>query len=194
MRMHGGAVGRRCIPHLFIRGYMRPPQRSFTAGPRGKMKLAVALIPATGSTYVKAVSGTTCPDLKPEKQYTTKASKGKKIATSMTEAEYLDFIHDVLDRLPRRHGRVIWVHDRDSAHRGPAVAQLFRERSVTLMTLPPRSPDLDPLDYAVFVAGEEQEQGGLLLGRALPCFSAAPFRYQVQEADCWLQEAAAHGH
>lgn len=129
---------------------MPPMQRTFTAQERGKLKVAVALIPALGVTHVRPLTGTTCASLKPAKQYYTKASKGNKIATSMTQAEYMDFAAEVLELLKEKGCKVIWVHDRDRAHLGEAATQQIQDQGHKVMVLPPRSPDLDPLDYAVF--------------------------------------------
>lgn len=135
---------------MSIDGMMQPIQRTFTAEAHGKLKIAVALIPALGVTHVKPLIGTTCAALKPSKQYYTKASKGKELATSMTAEEYMDFTAEVMKLLEEKACKVIWVHDRDHAHLEEAVTPQIQHQGHTVMVLPPRSPDLDPLDYAVF--------------------------------------------
>ena len=96
------------------------------------------------------MTGTTCPTLMPTKQYNTK--KGD-TATSMTSAEYVDVLEGIfrttsgMRRLPKP---AIFFHDRDPSHLPDEVAQVIRDHGMQPELLPPRSPDLDPLDYAVF--------------------------------------------
>lgn len=129
---------------------MPKPSRTFTAEARGKLKVAVALVPGAGAVHIKGLSGTTCPEFKPDRSYFTKQSKGTKVATSMTTEEYARFASEVLDLLKKKKLSAIWVHDRDPAHLSKAVPQLIEAQGHKVMVLPPRSPDLDPLDYAVF--------------------------------------------
>lgn len=143
-------AGKRGTPCLFIVGLSPPVQRAFTALARGKLKVGVALVPALGITYVKALTGTTCASLKPSKTYYTKVSKLTEKATDLTGAEYMDFMSVILQQLKEQGRTVIWVHDRTKAHLGVEVTQQLKDQGHTVMVLPPRSPDLDPLDYAVF--------------------------------------------
>ena len=127
---------------------MPPVDRPFESEQHtGTLKLAVALLPAAGTTVVKGLTGTTCADYKPQQQYHTKAGKP---AHGITQDEYMDFIRGVLAAHTRRRASVIWVHDRDPSHRTPQVQRLLESEGQQVMLLPPRSPDLDPLDYAVF--------------------------------------------
>jgi len=48
------------------------------------------------------------------------------------------------------------VQDRDTVHRSHDVASFLAGRQVTVHLLPPRSPDLDPLDYAVFASAKQE--------------------------------------
>ena len=140
--------GKRCPPHLRVPVLMPLVDRHFQAElHRGMLKVGVALLPRAGKTIVKGLSGTTCAEFRPSKHYQTKAGKP---ATSLTSAEYLDFIKEVLSQLKPHRESIIWVHDRDPSHRTHAVTQYLESQGHKVMLLPPRSPDLDPLDYAVF--------------------------------------------
>ena len=138
----------RCPPHLLIPRLMEKPQRLYTAAAanRGTLKLAVALIPSKGLIYMQGLTSTTCSQFMPSKKFTTKTGQ---TASSFTSMEYMDFLKHVLSRAGRRQ-RVVLVHDREPCHLSAEVGELMREHGHTIMTLPPRSPDLDPLDYAVF--------------------------------------------
>lgn len=100
---------------------------------------------------VQPISGTTWAAYKPAKLYETKQHKP---ATALTGAEYSDFIRRVfheIRRSPKPKGRqLIFIHDRSTAHQTSQVKQQFPGTEVQVQLLPPRSPDLDPLDYAVF--------------------------------------------
>lgn len=52
-------------------------------------------------------------------------------------------------RRPRGQ-QVRLVHDRDSVHTSEAASAFASSHGIELIELPPRSPDLDPLDYGVF--------------------------------------------
>lgn len=100
---------------------------------------------------VQAFSGTTWSGYAPTKQY---INRKKQVATDLTGAEYADFIQKVLRRFRResssKQRKLIFVWDRDPAHGSREVKQLLAGTGVQVEILPPRSPDLDPLDYAVF--------------------------------------------
>lgn len=112
------------------------------------LKLAVALMPAAKKMVVRPLSGTTWSKFKPAKQYVTKQ---RKAAASLTSAEYVDFLISVVGQISRSTKKaMIIVHDRDPTHLSSDVVQLVVGKGLKLMVLPPRSPDLNPLDYAVF--------------------------------------------
>lgn len=100
---------------------------------------------------VQAISGTTWSGYTPTKQYVTRQGK---LATGLTGAEYADFIKRVLSRFSRgarsKQHKLIFVWDRDPSHVSREVKELLSGTGVQVELLPPRSPDLDPLDYAVF--------------------------------------------
>lgn len=69
---------------------------------------------------------------------------------------YADIVayHLLGDRVGRRArrpaGGLKLVHDRDPAHTGNAFKSFANSRGMTVVTLPAKAPDLDPLDYGVF--------------------------------------------
>jgi hypothetical protein len=48
------------------------------------------------------------------------------------------------------HRTINLLHDRDAAHSSKAVKNFAAHYNVNAVLLPPRSPDLNPLDYGVF--------------------------------------------
>lgn len=139
-------VGKRCAPHLYIPSLMEEPERLHASEPRGGLKVGVALISSTGIVYVQALTGTTAKRLKPGARYATQAGHRAK---GLTSTEYEAFMQRVLGCV-RRRGKHYIVHDRDPSHRGAGGRKLVEGAGHHLILLPPRSPDLDPLDYAVF--------------------------------------------
>lgn len=58
---------------------------------------------------------------------------------------------------PRRiPGGVKLVHDRDPVHIGSVFTTYATSKGITVLTLPAKSPDLDPLDYGVFGTAKRQ--------------------------------------
>lgn len=53
-------------------------------------------------------------------------------------------------RAQRTAGGIKLVQDRDPAHTGNAFKSFTSSRDMTVVTLPAKAPDLDPLDYGVF--------------------------------------------
>lgn len=55
------------------------------------------------------------------------------------------------DQRPRRPpGGLKLVHDRDPAHTSKLFKDYASSNDITVLTLPAKAPDLDPLDYGVF--------------------------------------------
>lgn len=128
------------------------PQRVYAAkASRGAVQLAVACC-FTGGVYCKEVSGTKYPGYQ-QKVYLKPNGEPH---TKMGAEEYADFVEEAWQHFMRnadfrsRH-RDAWVlHDRDPAHRGEAVRQRLEKLRLDARLLPPRSPDLQPLDYGIF--------------------------------------------
>ena len=142
LSLHAGQ--RRCRPHIHLAGITKKPVRRYTTTERRRsLKLAVALLPASGKVVVKAVSGTTWSGYKSQQQYKTKSGKD---ACKLSAEEYAEFIGTVLRQANRAVGKypgqLILVHDRDPVHNTVEVRHLLQAKGVLLMTLPPRSPDL----------------------------------------------------
>ena len=143
---------RRARPHMSIRGVTEKPQVPYSAKPDArKLRLSVALLPSINKVLVQPFSGTTYAKYRAKKEYHTK--KGAK-AESLTSEEYVDILARIKRVLRRSHRNkkrhAYLIHDRDPAHLTEEAAQEVEGTGIQLMTLPPRSPDLDPLNYAVF--------------------------------------------
>jgi len=91
--------------------------------------------------------------------YTTWLAKGKNPdKRDLTGPTYKRFIKDTLlgtgsiatGTLQRPRRPLNLLHDRDSAHTSKVFTSFATTYNVNAVLLPPRSPDLDPLDYGVF--------------------------------------------
>ena len=115
------------------------------------LKLGVALMVEDEKVVVRTLSGTTWSGHMPTRQYLTRKGKA---ATALSAEEYMDLLGSIFKQVTRtatrKAGHLIFVHDRDPAHRTPEAERLIEDRGMLLKMLPPRSPDLMPLDYAVF--------------------------------------------
>lgn len=139
--------------YIYVPGVTQPRQRILTKKvERARLDLVVALMPGPRpNVVVKAVAGTTTnTGREPAKKFQT--AKGED-AKGMCGAEYVDFLEQLLPQglNTRSRGQALMViHDRGPAHNSNFVKPYCEKRGVRCAMLPPRSPDLDPLDYAVF--------------------------------------------
>jgi hypothetical protein len=129
---------------------MPKPSRMSTDKAQRKLTVDVAFILEAGAVHVKGLNRTTCPELEPDRSHFTKQSNGTQVATSMTTEEYMSFLSEVLKLLKKKKLLAIWVQDRNTAHLFEAVPPLIDAQVHKVMVLWSCSPDLDPLDYAVF--------------------------------------------
>lgn len=142
---------------------MELPER-FHLGKQHKNSISViAFISLKHGVFVKLLTGSKVPtsswlqDLMPNKTYTNKHGQP---AARMTAEEYEDCVRDAMAYFCRPLGterarllmqsRMRLVHDRSTCH--PRTDIVLDGKGATLKTImaPPRSPDLMPLDYAVF--------------------------------------------
>ena len=95
-------------------------------------------------------------------------------STQLTAKKYIKIVQaSVLQGLRKRKQpgssdapRASLLHDRDPAHQSKEFAAFAERSGIRVAVLPPRSPDLDPLDYGVFGTVKNQlekevEQQGL---------------------------------
>lgn len=160
-------TGQKHIPgHLHIPGVMETPARLYVDAPRRRsLKLAVACC-KTGGVFIKELSGTTYDGRQPTKEYLNAKGKGY---SSMGAAEYMDFLKDAWAHFMRnpkfrasRHLAML-MHDRFKVHQAKLVQEGLLKMRVKAELQPPRSPDLQPLDYGIFGAAKTK------LGRAARC-------------------------
>lgn len=127
------------------------------SGAAGGQKVKVAHAVRLGHSSVTVpVTGTTFPEYRPAVTYFKKPGQAH---TGMGDEEYC---HSVVEKIlfemrPTSSDApvaapLVWVHDRDTAHSSKFTAAYLEEKGIKPMLLPPRSPDLDPLDYGVFGA------------------------------------------
>lgn len=180
--------------HIYIHGVTTRPQAHYVAsGERRSLKLACAINMKAGM-FVKHLTGTTYQGCPPLKKY-TKSSDGKS-HTSMSADEYIDFLEDVVHHVKRfsptlaRSSLLTIVHDRARQHTAQVTVKWLKERSIRVLLLPPRSPDLDPLDYGVFGAFKTVLQRDAARGKmnwdqrcrhAVELLKAREIKKQIQE-------------
>jgi hypothetical protein len=141
--------------YVWVRREVPPRQTTYVAkGNRAAVKLAVALIPSNSEgqrVVVRTVTGTTTnTELQPRAYYLD--ARGKR-ATGLSGAEYLDFLKEVFPKRQyggRRSHPMVLVHDKYPSHNVKAVRTFLNSKGIINAMLPPRCPDLMPLDYCVF--------------------------------------------
>lgn len=174
MHLPGSSI----TPHLQL-GSVRPPQRPhLRSGSKNKV-CAIVFIHLNKPPFVKLLTGTKVPvngklkDELPTAKYQTK--KRGSDALRMTHEEYVDCVRDAVEHFyPKqascsggstmdlrstkaRHDRLkklLLVHDRLLPHGTSAIHLGGGDPDLTTSRLPPRSPDLDPLDYGTFGPGK----------------------------------------
>lgn len=170
MHMHGTGKGSKRSVRLASQPL--PQQHYSKSGTRNKV-VAVVFVHVSKGPFVKLLTGTVVPEdgqlRHMPKPGTYKTLKGNTAAQRMTQQEYSDCLREALEyyyppaeeegqfrsraSVRAQHadwGRVVLVHDRLLPH-GPEKLSLGDKGPViTCRKLPPRSCDLDPLDYGVF--------------------------------------------
>lgn len=141
------------LPHASIPRRTAVPQHLHVEKPRRRnLKVAVACCLA-GGTYCQEVTGTEYDDYKPAKQYFS--PKGKAHA-SISAQEYCDFLDSAMAhfkgqlhfRSRKRHA--LLVHDKSRVHMSKVVDEHLKTIHLDVAVMPPRSPDLQPLDFGIF--------------------------------------------
>ncbi len=75
---------------------------------------------------------------------------------SMGSEEYVDFLKSAMEFFKKQRGfragseHAMLVHDRFRVHMSKMAMKECKQLSLAVQPLPPRSPDLQPLDYALF--------------------------------------------
>lgn len=141
------------VPHLSVPGVTAVPQRLHVDQPRRRnLNLAVACCMA-GGVYCQEVTGTQYDGYTPAKQY--QYPNGKPYA-SMGAEEYCYFLDSAMEHFKKqlhfrsRKGQALLVHDKSTVHTSKVVQQHLDSRHLEVMVMPPRSPDMQPLDYGIF--------------------------------------------
>jgi hypothetical protein len=137
------------------------PEQYYVDRPqRRNLNLAVACC-IHGGIFIWEATGTDYHGYNPAKVYTK--SPGSPY-TNMSGAEYSDFITTFwafFNQKPAframRHHAVL-VHDRYKVHTGRDACASLDRIGLEARPLPPRSPDLDPLDYGVFATSKTKER------------------------------------
>lgn len=70
------------------------------------------------------------------------------------------------NRAGRRNGPIRLLMDRDPSHSAKLFQACAKRNTMRIMFLPPKSPDLDPLDYGVFGRVKQLWEQSCFTGRA----------------------------
>lgn len=143
---------------MHVPGITSTPQRRYVSSSedRKSIKLLVA-IQLGKPPIVVHLFGTSYPGQPDIKAYRDPATNAPR--TGLTAAEYCDAIDTILLKQPMRNMRsrtLVLQQDRDPAHVAKDTTSFLKDRKVQVLTLPPRSPDLDPLDYGIFGAVKQE--------------------------------------
>jgi hypothetical protein len=139
--------------HLSIPGATPTPQQFHVEhNQRKQLNLAVAIC-GSGGIFYDDITGSDYPGRPAQQPYID--SKGKELV-KMGGEEYRDFLKAAYEHFKQkrrsraRSGDLIIVHDRATPHGSHAVKEWLEQLGKRASTLPPRSPDLMPLDYGIF--------------------------------------------
>lgn len=139
--------------HLAIPGVTHIPEVAHVDhAQRRSLRLAVAIC-SLGGVFQMELTGTSYPGCPALPEYLDQ--KGNPLV-SMGAQEYLNFItlarqHFMLGREFRgRRREAMLVHDRNTVHMSKLVKNGLEKLHLPAVAMPPRSPDLMPLDYGIF--------------------------------------------
>lgn len=148
-------------PHLHIPGVTPLPPRFHVAhAKRRNLKLAVACTLA-GGVYIQELTGTEYDGHQQETVYLDTAGNPHR---SMGAEEYCNFLQSAWHKFNqstefrRKSGQAMLVHDRSTTHNNLLVTAKLKSLNLRAQLLPPRSPDLQPLDYGVFSTSKNKLQ------------------------------------
>ena len=141
-------------------------------------------MPCVGGTFQQEISGTDYPGCPATPVY--QDQHGKQLV-SMGSEEYCSFITAAMSyfsqnrNFRRRRAGAMLMHDRSQVHQSAFVRQQLLSMGLEVELLPPRSPDLMPLDYGIFGTSKLQlERHG---GRAAPWGErVSMFKHVLQSA------------
>lgn len=165
------AEQKRVPHHLSIRGITLDPQHFYVDyKDRKALKVACAvMLGAPTSSYVQQLTGTEyegCPDIDVYK----KATEQDVDYTALSAPEYRNFLQRALKHFNRqvpglrRNPKLRIIHDRAKPHTSKLVTQWAQQEGYKVHVLPPRSPDMDPLDYGIFGPFKTWLQMGAAVG------------------------------
>jgi hypothetical protein len=138
---------------LSIPGLTHQPEHAFVGEGQRKSLKAAAAICLAGGVYAQELTGTLYQGCALRKQYLK--SDGEPYS-KMGGEEYTQFIMAAMShfmtetRFRRQVEAAILIHDRDTAHTCKATIEKLQQIGLKSMLAPPRSPDLDPLDYGIW--------------------------------------------
>lgn len=125
---------------------------------RRNLKIQVAIMHGLGSVAMQLTGSSYqgCPDIP---IYTHKRGKQDVQYVSFSASEYTTNLEGAMELYKGRKrtvGILGIVQDRASQHTAKLTAAWSKRKDFPLITLSPRSPDLDPLDYGIFANFKRQ--------------------------------------
>jgi DDE superfamily endonuclease len=150
------------VPYIHAPELMEPASRQpFSGGADKHAKFLVIIQMGKHPNFVRRLS---CSSIKPagSRQYSYASGEPR---TGMGQEELCDIMAEYFKSLKQLEGRLIaervhqgqqsgcpkiLVLDREPTHRTQALTDLCHRHNVKVMLLPPRSPDLSPLDSSFF--------------------------------------------
>lgn len=151
----------RTAPQLYIKGVTPAPARLLEErGQRNLVMAWVVLIKLGQAPTVIAV-----PTPNDQHPHSVWLGKGKDPnSRELTGPIYKKIIKDVTlgpgnlrdGTLRRQRHPIKLVHDREPAHTSAVFQSFATTYNISAVLLPPRSPDLNPLDYGVFGAAQKK--------------------------------------
>lgn len=138
---------------MYIPGVSSLPQKKDSNKIHRRVNNLLVGINKKKGVYVKDLTGTSYVGYQQDTTYTTKTGKPAK---AITTDEYCKVATEAVKNLSYKRTRnqqvpkYTLVHDRATVHRNKKVNKVMEELNVRVVLAPPRSPDLMPLDYAIF--------------------------------------------
>jgi hypothetical protein len=147
-------AGQRHVPgHISIPQLMRSPQRVHSDHTSPRCLVLAVAISMAGGVYMKEMTGTNYDGMQPIQAYSARDGRPCK---RYGGEEYSDFVRDMLMHFKhklqfrRQIQHALLVHDRSRAHTAEVVSDTLSHMRLRSQLLPPRSPDMQPLDYGIF--------------------------------------------
>jgi hypothetical protein len=151
---HPPHAGQRRVPgHIRIPKLMKRPRRLHADKPKSRSLVLAVAVCLAGGVYIKEMTSSSYDGMQPLKAYYNK--RHQQLQRYGGE-EYSDFLQEARayfmrkGEFRRQSQNALLFHDRSKAHTAKVVSQTLEQMQLASRLLPPRSPDMMPLDYGIF--------------------------------------------